>query len=67
MGAAFVVFMTPALAVRLFSPPAVSQIGILFGVTTTLIVGYSWQDTHLPTLSNPGVGVSVAWRVSLLS
>lgn len=27
---------------------------IIFFVTSQLVVGYSWQDSHLPTLSSPG-------------
>ncbi|KAH8109100.1 hypothetical protein DFH11DRAFT_1629750 [Phellopilus nigrolimitatus] len=34
----------------------------IFIMTVGLVLGYSWQDTHDPTLSNAGRGVSVAWK-----
>jgi hypothetical protein len=34
---------------------------IVFFVTTALVIGYSWQDTHYPTASSPGWGIDLAW------
>ncbi|KPV71578.1 uncharacterized protein RHOBADRAFT_31005 [Rhodotorula graminis WP1] len=66
IGAALFVLMIPWFAVRLYAPPSSAMFGIMAAVTSVLIVGYSWQDTHLPALGNPGVGYSVAWRRALL-
>lgn len=38
------------------------QPAIFLVLTNSLIVGYSWQDTHLPSAVNLGVGFNVAWR-----
>lgn len=65
-GAALFVFMLPLLAMRLHAPPAVAMIAIMATVTSILIVGYSWIDTHLFRVGNPGVGYRVAWRRALL-
>ncbi|GAA6054812.1 hypothetical protein NBRC10513_007431 [Rhodotorula toruloides] len=35
---------------------------ILPSVTAMLVIGYSWQDAHNPTLSSVGSGWEVAWR-----
>ncbi|KAI5115077.1 hypothetical protein M0805_006708, partial [Coniferiporia weirii] len=49
-----------------FYYPASPMTLTIFTVTIGLIVGYSWQDTHLPTLSNEGKGIHVAWVRFLL-
>lgn len=51
---------------RLHAPPAVAMIAIMATVTSILIGGYSWIDTHLSRVGNPGVGYRVAWRRALL-
>ncbi|GAA5854342.1 hypothetical protein JCM9279_004726 [Rhodotorula babjevae] len=66
VGAALIILMIPWFAVRLYAPPSSAMFGIMAAVTSVLVVGYSWQDTHLPSLGNPGVGYSVAWRRALL-
>ncbi|GAA5871160.1 hypothetical protein JCM8547_001473 [Rhodosporidiobolus lusitaniae] len=66
IGAAVIVFMLPAMAIRIFAPPASAQMAIQGAVTTILIVGYSWQDTHLASVGNPGVGYTLAWKRALL-
>ncbi|EMS18110.1 uncharacterized protein RHTO_06690 [Rhodotorula toruloides NP11] len=66
VGAALFVLMLPLVAARLFAPPASMMIAIMMAVTSSLVVGYSWQDEHLPQYGNPGVGYSVAWRRGLL-
>ncbi|KAL0581273.1 hypothetical protein V5O48_000756 [Marasmius crinis-equi] len=35
---------------------------LIFLVTTFLIIGYSYQDSHIVLPGNPGVGWDVAWR-----
>ncbi|BGP35025.1 hypothetical protein JCM10296v2_006855 [Rhodotorula toruloides] len=66
VGAALFILMLPLVAARLFAPPASTMIAIMMAVTSSLVVGYSWQDEHLPQYGNPGVGYSVAWRRGLL-
>ncbi|GAA5916631.1 hypothetical protein JCM5296_002963 [Sporobolomyces johnsonii] len=66
LGAAFFVCFIPAMAIRLYGPPASMQMSMMGAVTTVLVVGYSYQDTHLPSVGNPGVGYEVAWRRALL-
>lgn len=46
--------------IRVHYTPPISA--ILPVVTTMLIVGYSWQDSHQPALSSVGWGFEVAWR-----
>ncbi|TDL16038.1 hypothetical protein BD410DRAFT_731828 [Rickenella mellea] len=47
--------------IRLYAPgPPMSKIIFLF--TTQLVVGFSWQDRHIPSLASPGAGYQVAWR-----
>ncbi|GAA5980157.1 hypothetical protein JCM11641_006931 [Rhodosporidiobolus odoratus] len=66
LGAAVFVFMLPVMAIRIFAPPASSQAAIQAAVTAILIVGYSWQDSHLPSVGNPGIGYTLAWKRALL-
>ncbi|KAK4702249.1 hypothetical protein P7C70_g3975, partial [Phenoliferia sp. Uapishka_3] len=66
LGAAFFVFMIPALAIRLYGPPQYMQSSIMGSITVVLVVGYSWTDAHLATIGNAGVGVNIAWRRALL-
>ncbi|KAL4063403.1 hypothetical protein V8B97DRAFT_1930456 [Scleroderma yunnanense] len=47
--------------VRLYWPVPPMTSMIIF-VTAGLVVGYSYQDTHLNTPSSPGWGFDVAWR-----
>lgn len=62
--------MAPAIVClmwgRLFASPAILQGVILSAATVFLVVGYSWDDTHIPSYGNPGVGYSVFWRRTLL-
>lgn len=64
LGAAFFVFMIPPMALRIFAPPALMQFSMLGAVSVVLVVGYSWSNTHIPTLGSIGYGYSIAWRVS---
>lgn len=42
--------------------PVQPMTSIIIFVTAGLVIGYSYQDTHLPTPSSPGWGFDVAWR-----
>lgn len=53
-------FLLPIVFYRLFGPSVME--GIMSGVTALLVVGFSWIDTHLPSVVNPGAGWSVAWK-----
>ncbi|KAJ5833580.1 hypothetical protein N7474_001891 [Penicillium riverlandense] len=47
---------------RLFAPPALLQACMMGGATCILVVGYSYDDTHIPQYGNPGIGYNVFWR-----
>ncbi|KGO45690.1 Brefeldin A sensitivity protein-related, domain of unknown function DUF2421 [Penicillium expansum] len=47
---------------RIFAPPAMLQAVIMAGATCILVIGYSFEDTHIPTYGNPGWGYNVFWR-----
>lgn len=42
--------------------PGPPMTNVIFFVTAALVVGYSYQDTHLLIPSSPGWGFSVFWR-----
>ncbi|KAF8548399.1 hypothetical protein OG21DRAFT_1449193 [Imleria badia] len=50
---------------RLYWPVA-PMTNLIIWVTTALVFGYSYQDTHLTSPSSPGSGVTVAWRRFIL-
>ncbi|KAJ7247491.1 hypothetical protein C8J57DRAFT_1359112 [Mycena rebaudengoi] len=60
------VFVAPVLCARIASPPAQMMFWLMTGVTTVLVVGFSWLDTHMITIGSQGVGVSVGWRRAVL-
>ncbi|GAA5916520.1 hypothetical protein JCM6882_003571 [Rhodosporidiobolus microsporus] len=66
LGAAVFILMLPAMAIRIYAPLASSQVAIQAAVTSILIVGYSWQDSNLPSVGNPGIGYELAWKRALL-
>ncbi|KAI5118341.1 hypothetical protein M0805_009144 [Coniferiporia weirii] len=35
---------------------------VFFFLTSQLVIGYSWQDNHLPSFAISGAGFEVAWR-----
>ncbi|OOQ91162.1 hypothetical protein PEBR_01212 [Penicillium brasilianum] len=47
---------------RLFAPPALLQATMMGGATCILVIGYSYDDTHIPSYGNPGWGYNVFWR-----
>ncbi|KAF8608867.1 hypothetical protein BDV93DRAFT_465925 [Ceratobasidium sp. AG-I] len=61
LAAAFGVFLIPLLFARLFWAQRMVE-SIMFSVTAVLVTGYSWIDTHLPSLGNPGYGYQIFWR-----
>ncbi|PRP76137.1 4-hydroxyphenylpyruvate dioxygenase-like, partial [Planoprotostelium fungivorum] len=65
-GLVLAVALVIAFFIRIRGPPQLILFITLFGTTMMLVFGYSWQDTHIPTLGNPGVGWEVWWRRSLL-
>jgi len=46
--------------------PGPPIIPIFFILTAQLVIGYSWQDSHFPSVSAAGWGFTVAWRRFLL-
>ncbi|KAG2336424.1 hypothetical protein BDR05DRAFT_1005899 [Suillus weaverae] len=42
--------------------PIPPMTNLILWVTAVLIVGYSYEDTHLTVPSSPGWGIDVAWR-----
>ncbi|KAI9512001.1 hypothetical protein F5148DRAFT_1280228 [Russula earlei] len=62
LAASYAVIILPVMFVRLFAPPKYLTGVILGAATSSLIIGYSWIDGHLPVISNPGHGWDAAWR-----
>ncbi|KAF8319110.1 hypothetical protein DL93DRAFT_2181150 [Clavulina sp. PMI_390] len=56
------VAILPLQFARITVPPQLMPLVLLTGITAFLIIGYSWIDMHLATLSNVGKGFDVAWR-----
>ncbi|CAE6480532.1 unnamed protein product, partial [Rhizoctonia solani] len=61
IAAAVGVFIIPMLFARLFWTQRMIE-SIMLCVTSVLVVGYSWIDTHLPSQGNPGYGYEIFWR-----
>ncbi|KAB2568894.1 Uncharacterized protein DBV05_g12432 [Lasiodiplodia theobromae] len=51
---------------RLHAPSVLLPGVMLVSATMFLVVGYSWDDTHIPSYGNPGVGYEIFWRRILL-
>ncbi|CAG8947604.1 unnamed protein product [Penicillium salamii] len=47
---------------RIFAPMALLQAMMMAGATCILVIGYSYDDTHIPAYGNPGWGYNVFWR-----
>ncbi|CDM35944.1 hypothetical protein DTO013E5_5452 [Penicillium roqueforti] len=62
LAAIMAVALTILMWARIFTSPAFLQATIMAGATYILVVGYSFEDTHIPTYGNPGWGYSVFWR-----
>ena len=62
LGATMAVLFPVLMYIRLKFVYVTPQPAIILVITFGLIIGYSWQDSHLPSQVNIGVGWSVAWR-----
>ena len=60
LAAVAAVCFPPFCFARLYFPGPTMTI-VIFFFTSQLVLGYSWQDTHLPPLSTAGKGFDVAW------
>ncbi|KAF8121514.1 hypothetical protein EV363DRAFT_907034 [Boletus edulis] len=50
---------------RLYWPGA-PMINLIIWVTAALVLGYSYEDTHLALTSSPGYGIAIAWKRMVL-
>ena len=66
MAAVMAVISVIVMWLRLYAPPQHLPTAIIFGATVTLVIGYSYIDSHIPSYGNPGVGYTVFWRRTLL-
>ncbi|KAJ1715186.1 hypothetical protein NYO67_2681 [Aspergillus flavus] len=66
LSAVMAVMLAILMWIRLYLPPNLVQGGIMGGATFMLVVAYSYDDTHIPSYGNPGVGYTVFWRRLLL-
>ncbi|RAL09361.1 uncharacterized protein BO97DRAFT_374770 [Aspergillus homomorphus CBS 101889] len=66
LAAIMAIMLVIFLWTRLYLPPNLLQGSIMGGATFLLVVAYSYDDTHVPTYGNPGVGYTVFWRRLLL-
>ncbi|KOC15609.1 hypothetical protein AFLA70_269g001731 [Aspergillus flavus AF70] len=66
LSAVMAVMLAILMWIRLYLPPNLLQGGIMGGATFMLVVAYSYDDTHIPSYGNPGVGYTVFWRRLLL-
>ncbi|CAI7646711.1 unnamed protein product [Penicillium glandicola] len=62
LAAIMAVVLTILMWGRIFAPPATLQAMMMAGATCILVVGYSFEDTHIPAYGNPGWGYNVFWR-----
>ncbi|GAA5961874.1 hypothetical protein JCM8115_001452 [Rhodotorula mucilaginosa] len=60
VGAVCAVAFPPIFFYRVHMQPIMTA--ILPSVTSMLVIGYSWQNAHNPSLSSIGYGWNVAWR-----
>lgn len=60
IGVVMGILFVPLMMFRLWHPRIVAS--IVCSVTIVLIVGYSYVNTHLPSVLNPGYGISIAIR-----
>ncbi|KAJ5756531.1 hypothetical protein N7533_006074 [Penicillium manginii] len=62
LAAVMAVVLTLLMWGRLFAPLVLLQATMMCGATCILVVGYSYDDTHIPSYGNPGWGYNVFWR-----
>ncbi|KZT59231.1 hypothetical protein CALCODRAFT_450301 [Calocera cornea HHB12733] len=60
------VIISPFLFIRVAGPMQSIVVFLMIGTMIIFVVGYSWVDSHVATISNAGVGVFIAWRRALL-
>lgn len=64
--AATMCLLAPWLFVRICCPMSVLGFWLMFCVTISFLVGYSWDDNKIPTSANQGTGAALAGRRALL-
>ncbi|KAJ5134735.1 hypothetical protein N7526_006100 [Penicillium atrosanguineum] len=62
LAAVMAVVLVLLMWARVFAPMALLQATMMGGATCILVIGYSYDDTHIPSYGNPGWGYSVFWR-----
>ncbi|KAJ6007600.1 hypothetical protein N7540_011576 [Penicillium herquei] len=62
LAAVMAVVLTMLIWLRLFLPLALLQGTMMCGATFILVVGYSFDDTHIASYGNPGHGYTVFYR-----
>lgn len=64
--AATMCLLAPWLFIRTCCPMSLLGFWLMFCVTISFLVGYSWDDNKIPTSANQGAGASLAGRRALL-
>ncbi|KEI37617.1 uncharacterized protein L969DRAFT_89573 [Mixia osmundae IAM 14324] len=65
LGVVWAIVVLPIMAIRLYYPAVINS--IIAGITAILVVGYSWQDTHYPSVGQEtGHGWEAAWKRCVL-
>ncbi|KAF9527115.1 hypothetical protein CPB83DRAFT_856773 [Crepidotus variabilis] len=59
-------FLAPFLFLRISLPPQQMALWMMIGITIVFVAGYSWVNTHLNAIGNPGYGVTLGWKRALL-
>ncbi|KAK9368556.1 hypothetical protein V1509DRAFT_564510 [Lipomyces kononenkoae] len=62
LGASMAFVLVLIMWTRVFCPQAILRAVIISGTTCLLVIGYSLDDTHHNTYSDPGIGYGVFWR-----
>lgn len=62
MAASVAVFTVICMWLRVFLPLAYTQATAMCGVTFILIIGFSYDNRHLPQYGSPGKGYQAFWR-----
>lgn len=64
--AATMCLLAPWLFIRTCCPMSLLGFWLMFCVTISFLVGYSWDDNKIPSSANQGTGASLAGRRALL-
>ncbi|QYS93164.1 hypothetical protein H0G86_000551 [Trichoderma simmonsii] len=62
LAASVAVFTVISMWLRIFLPLAYTQATAMCGVTFILIIGFSYDNVHLPQYGNPGRGYQAFWK-----